>query len=94
MIARITSVQFSADKLEEVSRSIEAGIAAVQQSQGFQGLLMLADRATGKVVMITQWEGDAAMQASNSLRQEQLAKLAHLVVGPATTEVYEVVTRA
>jgi len=93
MIARITSVQFSPDKLEEVSQSIEGGIDAVQQSPGFQGLLMLADRSTGKVVMMTQWEGEAAMQASNSLRQEQLAKLAYLVVGPATTEVYEVVTR-
>jgi quinol monooxygenase YgiN len=93
MIARVTSVQFSPDTLEEVSQSIDAGIAAVQQSQGFQGLLMLADRPTGKVVMITQWEGDAAMHASNSLRQEQLARVAHLVVGPATTEVYEVVTK-
>ena len=54
----------------------------------------MADRSTGKVVMITQWEGEAAMQESLSLRQEQLAKVAPLVVGPATTKVYEVVTRA
>jgi hypothetical protein len=31
------------------------------------------------------------MQESLSLRQEQLARVAYLVVGPATTEVYEVV---
>jgi len=90
MIARITSVQFSPDKLGEVSRSIEPGIAGVQQIQGFQGFLLLADRSTGKVVMISQWEGDAGMQASNSGRQEFLAKVAPLVVGPVTTEVFEV----
>jgi quinol monooxygenase YgiN len=94
MIARVTSVQFSPDKLGEVSCSIEAGMAAVQQSPGFQGLLMLADRPTGKVVMIAQWESEAAMQASNSLRQEQLAKVAPLVVGAVSTEVYEVIAKA
>jgi quinol monooxygenase YgiN len=93
MIARVTSVQFSPDKLGEVYSSIEAGIAAVQQAQGFQGLLFLADRSTGKVVMISQWEGDAAMEASNSLRQEQLAKVAPMVVGPVITEVFEVLAK-
>ncbi len=93
MIARVTSVQFSPDKLGEVSRSIEPGIAGVQQIQGFQGFLLLADRSTGKVVMISQWEGDAGMQASNSGRQEYLAKVAPLVVSPVTTEVFEVLAK-
>jgi len=93
MIARVTSVQFSPDKLGEVYSSIKAGIAAVKQAQGFQGLLFLTDRSTGKVVMISQWEGDAGMQASNSLRQEQLAKVAPLVVGHVITEVFEVLAK-
>jgi quinol monooxygenase YgiN len=94
MIARVTSVPFSPDKLEEVTRSLDALIAPVQQSPGFKGLLLLADRPTGKVVMITQWETEAAMQASNSLRQEQLAQVAPLLVGAVSTETYEVLAQA
>ncbi len=93
MIARVTNVQFSPDKLGELSRSIEAGIAALQQAQGFQELLILADRSTGKVVAISQWEGDAAMQADSS-RQKLLAEVAPLMVGPVTTEVFEVLSKA
>jgi len=93
MIARVTSVQFSPDKLGELSRSIEAGSAALQQIQGFQGLLILADRSTGKVVAISQYEGDAALQAGDSSRQELLARVAPLMVGPVTTEVFEVLAK-
>jgi hypothetical protein len=62
--------------------------------RAWEGLLLVTDHSTGKAAMITQWEGETAMQASNSLRQEQLAKMAPLVVGAATTEVYEVVAKA
>ena len=93
MIARVLSVQISPDKLGEYARSIEAGSAEAQQSQGFKGLLLLVDRSTGKFVAIVQWESDAAMHAGNSLRQEYLAKMAPLVVGPVTTEVFEVLAR-
>jgi quinol monooxygenase YgiN len=94
MLARLTSIQLTPDKLEEVTSSIAPALAAVKASPGFQSALLLADRATGKATMVTVWESEAAMQASNPLRKEQIAKFAPLIVGAVSTEVYEVVARA
>lgn len=94
MIARLTHVQFASDKLEEVTRSLEPALATVKASPGFRSALLLADRATGKATMVTVWESEAAMQASNPLRQETLAQVAPLLVGAVSTETYEVLAQA
>lgn len=97
MLSRVTTVQFSPDKVGELTRlvqELDPYLAAVKQSKGFNGLLFLADRATGKTVMVTQWETEADMLASNSLREEGLAKVAPLMTGAPSTDVYEVLVRA
>lgn len=93
MIARVTSVQVSPDQLEELTHTIEPGFVAVKASPGFMSALFLADRATGKVTMVTVWEREAAMQESLPLRQEALAQVAPLLVGAVSTETYEVLAQ-
>jgi quinol monooxygenase YgiN len=84
----------SPDKLEDATRIIQDAIPTLKQANGFKGLLLLADRATGKGQLVALWESEAAMEASNSLRQEVLAKAAPLLVGAPTAEVYEVLAPA
>jgi heme-degrading monooxygenase HmoA len=97
MVSRVTTVQVNPDKFDELTRlvqELDPYIAAVKQSKGFGGLLFLADRTTGKTMMVTQWETEADMLASNSLREEGLAKVAPLVTGAPSTDVFEVLARA
>ena len=94
MYARITSVQVSPDKLEDATRIIQEAILTLKQANGFKGLLLLADRTTGKGQLVALWETEAAMQASNSLRQELPAKMAPLLVDTPTAEIYEVLAQA
>lgn len=97
MISRVTTVQTNPDKFDELTRlvqELEPYITAVKQSKGFLGLLLLGDRTTGKTVMVSQWETEADMLASNNLREEGLAKIAPLATGAPTTDVFEVLARA
>jgi quinol monooxygenase YgiN len=97
MLSRVTTVQVNPDKVDELTRlvqELDPYVAAVKQAKGFHGLLLLIDRGTGKTVMVTQWETEADMLASNSLREEGLAKVAPLMTGAPATDVFEVLIRA
>ncbi len=60
MYARITTIQVSPYRLDEAIGVVrEQVVPAAQQQQGFKGYLMLADRGTGKNIVITLWEEEA-----------------------------------
>jgi heme-degrading monooxygenase HmoA len=94
MYARVVTGQYpSAGKLDEAFQIYrDSIIPAARQTQGFKGALGLADRSTGKVIAINMRETAADIQATESsgFLQEQFAKIAHLLVGTPTIEVYEV----
>jgi quinol monooxygenase YgiN len=94
MYARVTSVQIQPGKMEEAIRiTDESIIPVVRQQHGFLGFTQMIDRTTGNVRFITRFETEASMQAgfSNGFMQQQLAKLATVIVaGTATSEAYEV----
>ena len=93
MYARVTSGQIQPAKMEEaIQITKESIIPAIKQQQGFIGFTDLIDRGTGKVMFITRFETEADMQAGmrNGFVQQQLAKLAPLIVGTPVIDSYEV----
>ncbi|HLW03616.1 MAG TPA: hypothetical protein VKT82_33525 [Ktedonobacterales bacterium] len=96
MYARVTSGQLHPDKIDEASRMYEESIVpALKQAKGFKALLALTNRATGKGLVIAMWETEAEMQASQTsgLYQEQMMKMAHVLVGMPSFETYEVMAQ-
>ena len=94
MYARVVTGQYqSAGKLDEAFQMYrDSIIPAARQTQGFKGALGLVDRGAGKAIAINLRETAADMQATETsgFLQEQFAKIAHLLVGTPTIEVYEV----
>jgi heme-degrading monooxygenase HmoA len=94
MYARVVTGQYqSAGKLDEAFQIYrDSIIPAARQTQGFKGALGLADRGAGKAIAINLRETTADIQATEAsgFLQEQFAKIAHLLVGTPTVEVYEV----
>jgi len=73
MFARVSTLQGPPDQVDEGIRAVqEQVIPAARQMRGFQGMLALADRTTGKMVGITLWETEDALResedAANQLR--------------------------
>jgi quinol monooxygenase YgiN len=93
MYARVVTVQYQSGKLEEGFQMYrDSMVPASMKTQGFRGALGLADHSTGKAIAITLRETVADMQATESsgFLQEQFAKIAPLLAGTPTIEVYEV----
>ena len=65
MHARVTTIEGQPDRIDEAVGGIEAGVLPVLREQdGFKGFTVHADRSSGKVVGISYWESEQAMQAS------------------------------
>lgn len=97
MIARMTTIQLSPERLEDGVRFFhEQLLPTLQGPVGFQGGYALVNRQSGTLVAITLWETAAALQASeavlNRLRAQGVQTLA--ATQPPTTEVYEVAVQA
>ena len=93
MNARVTTVQFRPDKMDEAIGIYRDSVTpAAQQQMGFKGLLMLTDRNTGKGISIALWETEADMTAgeSSGYFQQQLAKFKDILSAPPVREQYEV----
>ena len=90
--ARLTIFEGDADRIDEVTqKSIEEILPKAKQMPGWKGIFSLADRASGKVKLITLWESPEAMQASEEqgekLRQENVAAGAGKIAGVRRYEV-------
>lgn len=95
--ARVTTIQGSAEKLDEAIRyAKEETVPAVQQLPGFRSYLGLINRKTGKATVLTLWASQEALLASeeeaNRLRTQLLPKLG--VKSTPTVDRYEVVVKA
>lgn len=63
--ARLATYQADPSKLEDSIRfAREQGIAIFRQQPGFQGVLLLVDRQSGKTIGVTLWESEAAQAAA------------------------------
>lgn len=66
-------------------------IPAVRQLTGYQGILVLGDRGSGRSIVVTLWESEAAMreseEAANKLRADASAEAGEEIVSVERFEV-------
>ena len=96
MFARVTTMQGSPDRIDEAARWLqEQGVPFARQLSGIKGVHWLADRQTGKVLVVALWESEEARRASEAQieprRQETAAALGATIQG---VEDYEVIAQA
>lgn len=90
---RVTSALFQPGKIDEGVRITRDSILPESRKQrGFAGLLSVIDRAMGKGYVLSCWENEADLRASesNGYYQTQVAKLQPLFISQPTREAYEV----
>jgi heme-degrading monooxygenase HmoA len=76
MIARITTLQVSPERFEENVRRVQENTApAAKQQAGFKRGIWLADRQSGRMVSITIWENEAAVQANEAASSQMRAQM-------------------
>lgn len=95
MHARVVTVQLQPGTTDRAIAIFEESVVpAATEQQGFNGTLLLTDRATGKAVSITMWETEADLTASEAsgYYQAQIVKFAGVGIfaGPPVRETYEV----
>jgi hypothetical protein len=93
MYARVTHYLILPGKLEEFIRLIqEESIAPAKQQAGFRDSYILTHRRLGVCVVITLWETEADLLASEkgSILQEQLIKVVSVLATLPNRELYEV----
>ena len=65
MFARVTLGEALPERLDEMTREIrEHVLPALKMQDGFTGILVLADRKSGKVRAVTLWESEQAMNTT------------------------------
>ena len=70
MHARMTRIEASPDRLDEMSRNFEQDtLPQVQQLDGFGGYVLLGDRTNGTAIVITFWQSEAALRGSEEAVQ-------------------------
>jgi heme-degrading monooxygenase HmoA len=94
--ARLFTTQGAPEKMDEAIRiTRDSVLPAARKQQGFEGLLLLADRQIGKGISVTCWETLDDLQASETsgYLREQLGKITPLLTAPPVKEVFEVVVQ-
>ena len=90
--ARITTFEGDASRIDEATRSsIENILPRAKQMPGWKGVVSLADRASGKVNLITLWDSPESMKASEEQAQKLRSENAEAGAGTIKgIETYEV----
>lgn len=92
MHARMTRYEGAAPDAIEDSLEAKHGVLPTEfgQTEGMKGVVFLADRQSGAVVVISLWQDEEAMRAS----EDEATRVREEVTGPgetASVERYEVV---
>jgi hypothetical protein len=74
VFARVSEVEARPDRLDEMHREgVEHILPALRIQEGFNGGLVLADRKSGKVLAVTLWESEQAMDVTEEAAHWLLA---------------------
>jgi quinol monooxygenase YgiN len=91
MHARVNTAQIQPDQIDEAVAALRALVPrARQQAPGLKSALVAGDRRTGKTVIVSVWESEAAWEAGEPLYQEAMRELGPFLAEPPTREGYEV----
>jgi len=94
MHARVSTFQAARDSAGGLERILEREVLAeFEHIDGYSGMVGLLDRASGKCVVISFWESDAAMRASDERATRLRSGVAQRLrsAETPTVERYEVV---
>ena len=92
MFARLGAWQGSAEELERwIERGREHVKPSIQQDRGLKAAYWLVDRDGGKGLIVTFWESEEAMRASEEARRRRQAATSAATGAQVTTERYEIV---
>ena len=90
--ARIGTWEGSREDLERwIQRSREEVKPSVRADRGLVAAYWLADRAAGKGLIVTLWESEVAMRASEEARRQRQSATTAATGARVTTERYEVI---
>ncbi len=93
MFVRTISLEVRPSVLDDVLGILREKVLPVTQARaGFRSGMVMVDRATGKVVVLTRWESQETSRADDTGRviQQQIAELSRYVTSVMLTERYEV----
>ena len=92
MYARVTTLEGTPDKMDDVSRHIqEQTLPQLRQMDGFKGFAALADRHSGKLLGVAFWENEEALRATEEAVSSVRSGAAEAAGGTvAGVEQYEV----
>ena len=93
MFARMFTIEGRCEQLDEFARAGEKKVLpALRRFDGFEGLLVLAKRQNGKILIVTLWESEKALHGGEGASHWFRAFVAEAAGGEAThVERYEVV---
>ena len=92
MHARASTMNGDPAKVDATSQMLENELyGQLEQIDGFRGVVALGDRDTGKSLVVTFWDSQAAMAASSERANQMRAAAAdELGAGAPEVETYEV----
>ena len=92
MYARIGTWEGTTEELEKwIVRGREQVKPNIRQDPGLKAVYWLADREAGRGLIVTIWDSEEAMNASEQARLKRQAGMAAATGAKVTTERYEVV---
>ena len=92
MFARIGTWQGSEEELDRwIARSREQVKPTIAGDPGLKVAYWLVDRSAGKGLIVTLWESEAAMRASEQARLKRQAAMTTITGAVVTTDRYEVI---
>jgi hypothetical protein len=92
MFARIGTWQGSSEELDRwIARSREQVKPRIADDPGLVAAYWLVDRSAGKGLIVTLWQSEMAMRASEQARQERQVAMTTNTGAVVTTDRYEVI---
>ncbi|MGH7384099.1 MAG: antibiotic biosynthesis monooxygenase [Candidatus Rokuibacteriota bacterium] len=92
MFARLGSWQGSTEELERwIQRAREHVKPSIRQDPGLKAAYWLVDREGGKGLIVTFWESEEAMRASEEARRRRQTATSVATGAQVTTDRYEIV---
>jgi heme-degrading monooxygenase HmoA len=91
MHARVNTTRVAPDQIDDFATAMKALVPrAIPQSPGLQSALVLGERGTGKVVIVSRWDSEAAGDAAEPVYEEAMRELRSFIAEPPTRVRYDV----
>jgi heme-degrading monooxygenase HmoA len=95
--ARVTRIEGSADRLDEMTSQFEERtVPALEGLDGYEGYVLLGDRQSGAAMAVTYWASEDALQASEDAVKEERERAAQTAGATSSPSIerFEVLAKA